>query len=121
MTDKKKKYEEPGDPGSPDFPDDIVDFDDFDGPTVITIYDEEGNPLECELLGFVDYQDERYAIVSPTDDEEGIAAVLKLKNDPEDDESAILETVDDEDLANTVFEKFKEEYAQDADFDDEED
>lgn len=97
----------------------IPEDDEFDGPTMITMYDEDDNAFECELLGFVDYEDARYAIVcAEQDDESGIASVLKVKKNDSDDESAILETVDDEDLANAVFEKFKEEFAE-GDYDEE--
>jgi len=114
MAKKKDEFEEK-------IEDYEIDTDDeLDGPTMITMYDDDGNSFDCELLGFVDYEDERYAVVcsSDSDENDAMAAVLKVKKDNEDDESAILETVDDEDLADKIFEKFKEEYAE-GDYDDE--
>lgn len=109
---KKEEYEENG----------IIENEEYEdmleGPTEITMYDEDGNPVECELLGFVDYEDERFAIVcSINGEDDGLAAVLKLV-ESDDEESATLVTLEDEDLAERVFEKFKEEYAQDLDFED---
>ncbi len=94
--------------------------DDFDGPTQITMYDDEGGSVECDLLGFVDYEGERYAFVAPVDDDSS-AYAFHLKRDPDDPEAAILDPLDDDDLAVVLYEKFKLENADIFDFDDEED
>lgn len=97
--------EEEADDVSLDSPD--SEFDGFEGANIVSLYDEEGNEYEFELLDYVDYNDKLYAVMIPTE-----------LSDAEDDQVAvIMETyfegnepnfifVDDEELAQKVLDEF---------------
>ncbi|MBP5632720.1 MAG: DUF1292 domain-containing protein [Clostridia bacterium] len=91
--------------GSLDSPD--SEYDGFEGANIVSLYDEEGNEFEFELLDYVDYNDKLYAVMIPAE-----------LSDAEDDQVAvIMETyfegnepnfifVDDEELAQKVLDEF---------------
>lgn len=91
--------------GSLDSPD--SEYDGFEGANLVSLYDEEGNEFEFELLDYVDYNDKLYAVMIPAE-----------LSDAEDDQVAvIMETyfegnepnfifVDDEELAQKVLDEF---------------
>ena len=86
------------------------DDDGFEGANLVTLFDDEGNEYEFELLDYVDYNDKLYAVMIPSELE-----------DAEDDQVAvIMETyfegnepnfifVEDEDLAQKVLDAFSAE------------
>lgn len=91
--------------GSLDSPD--SEYDGFEGANLVSLYDEDGNEFEFELLDYVDYNDKLYAVMIPAE-----------LSDAEDDQVAvIMETyfegnepnfifVDDEELAQKVLDEF---------------
>ena len=86
------------------------DYDGFDGANIVSLFDDDGNEYEFELLDYVDYNDKLYAVMIPSE-----------LTDVEDDEVAvIMETyfegnepnfvfVDDEDLAQKVLDAYSAE------------
>ena len=78
---------------------------------ILTLNDEDGNEVEFEFLDLIEYEGEEYVILLPVEDEEeaeepGEVVILKL----EDTE------IEDEDILNAVFEKFKEKFKDDFNF-----
>ena len=83
------------------------EYDGFEGANIVSLYDEDGNEFEFELLDYVDYNDKLYAVMIPAE-----------LSDAEDDQVAvIMETyfegnepnfifVDDEELAQKVLDEF---------------
>ena len=80
--------------------------DGFEDSNLISLYDDEGNEFEFELLDYVDYEDKLYAVLIPSE-------LL----DDSDDQVVIMETyfdgnepnfvfVDDEDLAQRVLDEY---------------
>lgn len=83
--------------------------DDF-GNNFITLTDDEGNEIELEHLDTLEYDGETYMAFIPAEmsvEEEYELMILKVEEDAEAKEE-LLVTVDDEDVLNTVFEKFSE-------------
>ncbi len=97
--------EDSAEDGSLDSPD--SEYDGFEGANLVSLYDEDGNEFEFELLDYVDYNDKLYAVMIPAE-----------LSDAEDDQVAvIMETyfegnepnfifVDDEELAQKVLDEF---------------
>ena len=87
---------------------------------ILTLNDEEGNEVEFEFLDLIEYEGEEYVILLPVEDEEDDeepveVVILKLEDtDNEDEESYV--SVDDEEILNAVFEKFKEKFKDDFNF-----
>lgn len=89
---------------------------------VIVLNDEDGNEVQFEFLDLVELDQEEYVVLLPTeeeDSEEGEVVILKVEDtDSEDEESYV--SVDDEEILNKVFEKFKEKFKDEFNFTEEE-
>ena len=87
---------------------------------ILTLNDEEGNEVEFEFLDLIEYDGEEYVILLPVEDEEdteepGEVVILKLEDTENEDEESYV-SVEDEDILNAVFEKFKEKFKDDFNF-----
>ena len=65
---------------------------------IITLFDEDGEPVELEQIAVIPYEGALYAILRPIDADEDAAAVFLV--DPKDEES--INVVEDEELASEV-------------------
>ena len=84
---------------------------------IIVLNDENGDEIEFEFLDLIEYEGEEYVVLLPHDEEEEADEVVILRledTDSEDEESYV--SVDDEDILNAVFEKFKEKFKDDFNF-----
>ena len=87
---------------------------------ILVLNDEEGNEVEFEFLDLIEYEGEEYVILLPVEDEEeaeepGEVVILKLEDTENEDEESYV-SVEDEDILNAVFEKFKEKFKDDFNF-----
>ncbi len=87
---------------------------------ILTLNDEDGNEVEFEFLDLIEYDGEEYVILLPVEDEEeaeepGEVVILKLEDTENEDEESYV-SVEDEDILNAVFEKFKEKFKDDFNF-----
>ena len=89
---------------------------------IIVLNDEEGKEVKFEFLDLVEYENEEYVVLLPTEEEDGETGevvILKVEDtDSEDEESYV--SVDDEETLNKVFEIFKEKFKDEFNFIDEE-
>ena len=84
---------------------------------IVTLYDEDGNELEFEVLDLIELEDENYVVLLPTDYDEaadGEVAILRLESVSEDEEAFV--SIEDEEILNKVFEIFKENNKDEFDF-----
>lgn len=81
-------------------------------PEMVTLYDEDGNEIELELLDVIEYDGESYAVMLPPDDNEVIIMLHEELNEEED----TYAPVEDEDKLNAVFDIFKEKFKDEFDF-----
>ena len=89
--------------------------------SIVTIYDEEGNPIDCDLLDFIDYEGKKYVVLLPYGDDEseesdGNVIILAIEDGGEIEDEATLESVDDGELLQKLFDIFKEKNADIYDF-----
>ena len=98
---------------------DLDGFEDLDD--VITLFDEDGNGTDFQVLDFIDRGDDRYAVLYPLDDEneEGALVIMLMT---EDETDYTFEGVDDDEIITAVYKEFKELHKDDFTFadDDEE-
>lgn len=92
---------------------------DSDLDNIITLNDEEGNPVQFEFLDLVEYQEKEYVILLPSEedfeDSEEVV-ILEVVDTDEDEESYI--SVDNEENLQAVFNIFKEKFISEFDFTD---
>ena len=84
--------------------------------TIVVLCDMEGNEIEFELLGNVEYNGEIYDVFLPCDlaeDDELVPVIFKF--DATNEKTDYI-TVDDEDVIYDVFEIFKSKYKDEFDF-----
>ena len=85
---------------------------------IIILNDEDGNEVEFEFLDLIEYEGEEYVVLLPVEEEEteepGEVVILKLEDTESDEESYV--SVEDEEVLNKVFEKFKEKFEDEFNF-----
>ena len=86
---------------------------------IVILNDEDGNEVKFEFLDLVELDDEEYVVLLPVtvegEEEEGEVVILKLEDTENEDEESYV-SVEDEDILNAVFEKFKEKFKDDFNF-----
>ena len=79
---------------------------------VFTLTDEEGNEYPFDLLDFIPFNDEEYAVFFPADesgeDDSEDTEVVILKVIRHEDDSVEFEGTDDEEALDAVFNQFME-------------
>lgn len=80
----------------------------------IFLTDEEGNQVPFLLLDVIEYEGKKYIVVLPDEDEAD--EVVILCSDTNGDDFDSFESVDDEELSEKLFEIFKNDAADDFDF-----
>lgn len=87
-----------------------VDLVPDDNEDIITLYDDNNNPVDFYQVACVEYEGEFYAILQPAEVIEGIAddeaVIFKLQEDPGDSDMDLFLPVDDEKVLEKVFEEF---------------
>ncbi len=88
---------------------------------IVVLNDEDGNEVEFEFLDLIQYENEDYVVLLPTEDEgeeAGEVVILKLEDTENEDEESYV-SVEDEEILNKVFEMFKEKFKDEFNFIDE--
>ena len=78
-----------------------------------TFEDEKGDTQELEFLGLILHEDRRYGFFFPVDDEHpatssGEVLILEVTELDEEDQPAEFELVEDEAIAQEVYDDFRE-------------
>lgn len=100
----------------------VTEMDEEFGADFITLTDEEGNEFELEYLDTLEYKNEMYMAFFPTleegqdEDSEDYGLIILRCVPGQNGEEDTLESVDDENILNAVYDQFMETL-----FDDEED
>ncbi|MDE6092703.1 MAG: DUF1292 domain-containing protein [Ruminococcus sp.] len=80
----------------------------------ITLTDDNGDEVSFEVIGEVEYQERYFVVLLPFDDEDDGVVILEIM--PSDDENGEFLSIDDEELLQAVFEKFKKDYSGEYEF-----
>ena len=84
---------------------------------IIVLNGEDGEETEFEFLDLIEYKNEEYIVLLPTDneDEAGEVVILKIEDTGNSDEESYV-SVEDDDTLQTVFEIFKEKFKDEFNF-----
>lgn len=85
---------------------------------IIILNDEDGEESKFEFLDLIELDEEEYVVLLPVDeaeDDAGEVVILKLEDTESEDEESYV-SVDDEEILNKVFEKFKEKFKDEFNF-----
>jgi len=77
----------------------------FDDEEIITLYDEDDNPVDFAEVACVEYEGKFYAILQPIDEVEGMEEdeVIICLLEEQDDETELITPVTDEELGEKIF------------------
>lgn len=80
----------------------------FDDEEVITLQDEEGNPIKFVEVACVEYEGAYYILLSPAQEVEGIAddEVIICRLEDQDDDTQLIVPLDNEELMQKVFDEY---------------
>ncbi len=92
------------------------EFEDDWEPDLITLYDEDDNEIEMELLDIIEYEGDNYAVMIPNDEEADEVIIMQI--DELNDEEDSFSPVADEDTLDALFEIFKERNQDEFNFED---
>ncbi|MCM1506746.1 MAG: DUF1292 domain-containing protein [Ruminococcus flavefaciens] len=81
----------------------------------ITLTDDDGNEVSFEVIGEVEYQERYFAVLLPFDEEDDGVVILEIMPSDNEEMGEFL-SIEDEELLQNVFEKFKSEYEGRYDF-----
>lgn len=99
------------------------DLNEFDNDNVIVLFDDDGNEEEFFILGDVDFNNEKYLVVTddldPESDEQNVVVLKETSTDNDDVDYHI---VDDDNLLDNIINLFEENFndIDDEDIDDDE-
>lgn len=82
--------------------------------TLITLEDEEGNEVEFEFLDVVEHDGEEYIVLIENDEDADEVVILKINVIDEETEEYV--SIEDDELLETLFQKFKAKYQGDINF-----
>ena len=78
-------------------------------PNIITLTDQYGESVRFELLDFVEFEDQEFAVLYPADGgDDDPVHILRITSENLELDEMEFEGLDDEDLINAVFDLFCE-------------
>ena len=86
---------------------------------IIILNDEDGKETKFEFLDLINYDDEQYVVLLPTEeesDEPGEVVILRVEDTDQDSDEESYVSVEDEEVLNKVFEIFKDKFKNEFDF-----
>lgn len=81
---------------------------------LVTLLDEDGNEVQFEFLDLEQYQEKEYVILLPAGDTDGEVVILRVE-EPDDENEAYI-GVDDPDVLEAVFARFKAKFSDEFNF-----
>ena len=88
---------------------------------IVILNDENGNEVSFEYLDLIEYQGTEYVVLLPVEgSEDDEVVILKVEPIPGNDEEESYVSVDDEETLFAIFDIFKEHFADEFDFEEEE-
>lgn len=81
---------------------------------LVTLLDEDGNEVQFEFLDLEQYQEKEYVILLPAGDTDSEVVILQVE-EPDDENEAYI-GVDDPDVLEAVFARFKAKFSDEFDF-----
>lgn len=91
----------------------ITDDDVLDN--VVVLKDSDGNSFQFEFLDLVEYENEEYVVLLPVDEDSSEVLILRVEEELSSEEESYC-SVENEDILNAVFEKFKEKFKDEFSF-----
>jgi len=101
------------------FKDEVLNNEEFNEEldNLITLNDENGNPVDFEFLDLIEYQGNEYVVLLPVEvdeEDDGQVVILQVVGSTDDEEEYL--SVDDENLIQVLFDIFKDKFKDEFNF-----
>ena len=87
--------------------------------STVLLADEDGNEAAYDIADYIELGDQEYVVLVPQDEADDEVVILRVEDDEEDEDSELFVPEEDEDILQKVFEIFKERFADEYEFTDE--
>ena len=88
---------------------------------IVVLTDENGNEVSFEYLDLIEYEGAEYVVLLPVEgNEDDEVQILKVEPIPGSDDEESYVSVEDEETLFAIFDIFREHFADDFDFEEEE-
>ena len=88
--------------------------------SIVTLTDQDGREVSFEYLDLIEYQGAEYVVLLPVEgNEDDEVIILKVEPIPGSDDEESYVSVDDEETLYAIFDIFREHFADEFDFVDE--
>ena len=87
--------------------------------STILLTDEDGNEAAYDIADYIEVGDKEYVVLVPQDEDDDEIVILRVEEDPEDEDTELFVPEADEDILQKVFDIFKERFADEYEFTDE--
>ena len=87
--------------------------------STVLLADEEGNEAAYDIADYIEVGEKEYVVLVPQDEEDDEVVILRVEEDPEDEDTELFVPEEDEDVLLKVFEIFKDRFADEYEFTDE--
>lgn len=98
------------------------EYDEYDDGDIVLLVDEDGNEGEYQLLDFINYNDNDYAVLcahdEDNDSDRSEVVILKVEASDDDDDFQNFVTPDSDEEYNAVFDIFRDKFKDVIDFED---
>lgn len=80
----------------------------IDDEEIVTLYDDQGNPVDFYEIAVIEYEDNLYALLQPAEELEGVGddEAIICRIEEQDDETDVFMPVDSEELMQKVFDEY---------------
>ena len=99
----------------------LNDMNDDELETTTMLADEDGNEVPYEITDYIDVDDKEYVVLVPLAEDDDEVVILRVEEDPEDEDTDLFVPEEDEEILQKVFDIFKDRFADEFDFTDEDD
>lgn len=87
--------------------------------STILLADEDGNEAAYDIADYIELGDKEYVVLVPQDEADDEVVILRVEPDEEDEDTELFVPEEDEDILQKVFDIFKDRFADEYEFTDE--
>ena len=87
--------------------------------STILLADEDGNEAAYDIADYIEVGDKEYVVLVPQDEADDEVVILRVEENEEDEDTELFVPEEDEEILEKVFEIFKDRFADEYEFTDE--
>ena len=97
----------------------IPEMNDEELDSTILLSDEEGKEAAYDIADYIELGDKEYVVLVPQAEDDDEVVILRVEEDEEDEDTELFVPEEDEEILQKVFDIFKDRFADEYEFTDE--